>query len=103
MLQQLLSPFMRGYRRIPNKGFKVLTSKHRNRFYKGKGSMKTGVHTSTGRFIVLPRMMPQYVVPDLTGFTLKPYVANYQHSDGSTTASTSTQQQQQPQQQPQRS
>jgi hypothetical protein len=39
--------------------------------------MKTGVHTSRGGFHVLPSMLPRYVVPDLAGFRLGPYVANY--------------------------
>eukprot|EP00795_Rhopilema_esculentum_P016768 gene16768-8230_t len=41
----------------------VMTSKRGNKnFYKGK-------------FVVVPKKVPEFVVPDLTGFQLKPYVA----------------------------
>ncbi len=43
----------------------------------GKGAMKTGTHTPRGGFQVVPQMLPRYLVPDLSGFTLKPYVQNY--------------------------
>jgi hypothetical protein len=39
--------------------------------------MKTGVHTKHGGFQVMASMLPHYLVPDLEGFDLKPYVANY--------------------------
>ena len=45
--------------------------------------MKTGVHTQYGGFRVLASMLPRYLVPDLEGFPLKPYVANYpEQKDG---------------------
>ncbi|KAI8465481.1 MAG: hypothetical protein J3K34DRAFT_525340 [Monoraphidium minutum] len=76
MITHLLSAFSRA-RSVPSKGWKVLTSKQYKRMYKGKGSMKTGVHTRYGGFTPLPAMLPRYLAPDLEGFTLKPYVANY--------------------------
>jgi hypothetical protein len=76
MITQFLSQIART-RVVPRKGWKVLTSKDKRNFYKGKGSMKTGVLTSWGKFVPLAQMKPKYVVPDLKDFPLKPYVANY--------------------------
>lgn len=54
-----------------------LTTKRASRggFYKGKGGTKEGRLTSKGKFIVDPLKRLELVVPDLTGFKLKPYVA----------------------------
>eukprot|EP00118_Oscarella_pearsei_P025599 m.308445 g.308445 ORF g.308445 m.308445 type:complete len:102 (+) comp44015_c0_seq1:50-355(+) len=53
-----------------------MTSKRGNRtFYKGRGAKSTGYHTSKGNFIVQKQKVPEFVVPDLTGFQLRPYVS----------------------------
>lgn len=54
-----------------------LTTKRASRggFYKGKGGTKEGRLTSKGKFIVDPLKRLELVVPDLTGFKLKPYIA----------------------------
>lgn len=39
--------------------------------------MKAGVINQYGRFLPVASMLPKYLVPDLTDFPLKPYVANY--------------------------
>jgi hypothetical protein len=44
--------------------------------------MRAGVHGAGGHFRVLPHMLPRYMVPDLSGFALKPYVANYPEQAG---------------------
>ncbi|MBN3299371.1 large ribosomal subunit protein mL41 [Amia ocellicauda] len=44
-------------------------------FYKGRGARRTGVLTSSGKFLRLPAMVPQLVVPLMEGFRLKPYVS----------------------------
>ena len=45
---QLLGAALR-YRRVPNKGFKRLTSKQGNKnYYKGKGVKSAGHHTRLG-------------------------------------------------------
>lgn len=80
MLPSLLSALARA-RSVPSKGWKVISGKQKPTYYKGKGAMKTGLHTSKGQFRILPAMLPAYVMPDLTGFTLKPYVANYSKED----------------------
>lgn len=68
-------------RRVPSKGWKVMTGKHRPGYYKGRGATKTGLHSTTRGFEIVPAMLPQYVVPELKGFSLKPYVANYVPED----------------------
>lgn len=77
MFGELLSAFARGARRVPRYGWKSLSGKNNGRYYKGKGAMQTGLHDRHGRFVVLPEMLPRYVVPSLEGFELKPYVAHY--------------------------
>eukprot|EP00038_Savillea_parva_P029708 m.72990 g.72990 ORF g.72990 m.72990 type:complete len:156 (-) comp8811_c0_seq2:57-524(-) len=53
----------------------VMTSKMGNKnYYKGRRCNPTGYLTRKGRFVVDPYRLPQYVVPDLEGFKLKPYV-----------------------------
>ena len=44
-------------------------------YYKGKGGTSEGRLTSKGKFIANPLKKLQLVVPDLTGFPLKPYIA----------------------------
>ncbi|GAX10481.1 hypothetical protein FisN_21Lh179 [Fistulifera solaris] len=54
----------------------VLTTKRAHKgFYKGNGATKEGRLTSKGKFIVDPLRRLELVVPDLTGFKLKPYIA----------------------------
>mmetsp|Transcript_19308 Transcript_19308/g.24913 ORF Transcript_19308/g.24913 Transcript_19308/m.24913 type:complete len:122 (+) Transcript_19308:260-625(+) len=44
-------------------------------YYKGKGHTKEGRINSKAKFIVDPRRRLELVIPDLTGFKLKPYIA----------------------------
>ncbi|KMZ67727.1 39S ribosomal protein L41-A, mitochondrial [Zostera marina] len=54
----------------------ILSSKRAPRnYYKGKNCKSTGFHTRKGGYVVMDEKLPRYVVPDLTGFKLKPYVA----------------------------
>ncbi|KAL4428091.1 hypothetical protein ABPG75_002180 [Micractinium tetrahymenae] len=63
-------------RRVPRSGFTRLTTKQGPRgYYKGKGAAPTGHHTSKGGYTVRDERLPQYVVPDLTGVKLKPFIA----------------------------
>uniref|UniRef100_A0AAY5KQI9 Mitochondrial ribosomal protein L41 n=2 Tax=Esox lucius TaxID=8010 RepID=A0AAY5KQI9_ESOLU len=43
--------------------------------YKGRGAQPTGILTSSRKFIPVQAMIPQFVVPNLEGFKLKPYVS----------------------------
>ncbi|XP_050782540.1 39S ribosomal protein L41, mitochondrial [Gopherus flavomarginatus] len=42
---------------------------------KGRGARKLGYVTLGGKFIKIKEMVPEFVVPNLTGFKLKPYVS----------------------------
>ncbi len=54
-----------------------LSTKHvRKGFYKGKGATKQGTFRGkAGRFVLDQERMLEIVVPDMTGFKLKPYIA----------------------------
>ncbi|XP_046852105.1 39S ribosomal protein L41, mitochondrial-like [Xenia sp. Carnegie-2017] len=55
---------------------KVMTGKRGNKnFYKGRGVKPTGFHTKKGHYVIVPKKVPEFVVPDLTDFELKPYVS----------------------------
>lgn len=74
-LVNLLSSMART-RRVPRNGWKVLTGKQKSDFNKGKRSMKTGFLDNLANFRVVPTMLPQYIVPELIGDTLRPNVAH---------------------------
>ncbi|XP_003911050.1 39S ribosomal protein L41, mitochondrial [Papio anubis] len=57
---------------------------------KGRGAKGIGFLTSGGRFVQIKEMVPEFVVPDLTGFKLKPYV-NYRAPEGEETPLTAAQ------------
>ncbi|CAL5219143.1 g920 [Coccomyxa viridis] len=76
MFLRALGVFTGRGRRIPSKGFTQLTSKTGPKgYYKGKGVPTVGHHTRKGGYKILQDRLPQYVVPDLTDFKLKPYIA----------------------------
>ncbi|KAL3696810.1 hypothetical protein R1sor_010886 [Riccia sorocarpa] len=73
----ILTGLLRGGRLVPRSGYTALTSKRGPKgFYKGKGCKSTGRHTSKGGYILMAEKLPQFVVPDLTDFKLKAYVAH---------------------------
>ncbi|KAK2120858.1 39S ribosomal protein L41, mitochondrial [Saguinus oedipus] len=57
---------------------------------KGRGAKYTGFLTAGWRFVQIKEMVPEFVVPDLTGFKLKPYV-NYRAPAGEETPLTAAQ------------
>ncbi|NWI69984.1 RM41 protein, partial [Todus mexicanus] len=42
---------------------------------KGRGAQRPGLRTAGGKFVLVPEMVPEFVVPDLRGFKLRPYVS----------------------------
>jgi len=54
-----------------------LSTKHaRKGFYKGKGATKEGTFRGkAGRFVIDGERQVELIIPDLTGFKLKPYIA----------------------------
>lgn len=43
--------------------------------YKGRGARPAGYLTCSGKFVAVREMIPEFVVPSLEGFKLKPYVS----------------------------
>ncbi|XP_073455922.1 large ribosomal subunit protein mL41 [Aquarana catesbeiana] len=71
VLQNVVRGLVRGSDRLAE-----ITSKMGpNAFNRGRGSKKTGYLTSNHKFVKVKEMVPQFIVPDLTGFKLRPYVS----------------------------
>ncbi|XP_072208886.1 large ribosomal subunit protein mL41 [Excalfactoria chinensis] len=86
LLTELARGLVRGADRMS-----PFTSKRGPRSYnKGRGAKKMGVLTSSKKFILIQQMVPQFVVPDLAAFKLKPYVS-YRAPRGSEPALTARQ------------
>ncbi|KAL9965287.1 hypothetical protein ACROYT_G029062 [Oculina patagonica] len=65
---------LRGLFRGATRG--VMTGKRGNKnFYKGRGVRNPGFHTRKGGYMIVQKKIPEFIVPDLTGFELKPYVS----------------------------
>ncbi|KAG6769362.1 hypothetical protein POTOM_024993 [Populus tomentosa] len=72
----LITGIGRAMRRKRTSSLDILSSKRAPRtYYKGKNCKPTGFHTRKGGYVVVPEKLPNYVVPDLTDFKLKPYVS----------------------------
>ncbi|CAN6444067.1 unnamed protein product [Victoria cruziana] len=72
----ILMGISRAMRRKRSSTLDILSSKRGPRdYYKGKNCKPTGFHTRKGGYVVMDEKLPHYVVPDLTDFKLKPYVA----------------------------
>ncbi|KAI8068012.1 mitochondrial ribosomal protein L27-domain-containing protein [Gongronella butleri] len=52
-----------------------LTAKRGHNYYKGTGSGAMGRHTKKGGYMIDWARVRSFVVPDLEGFTLGPYVS----------------------------
>lgn len=59
----------------PTQGRGPLTSKRAPHLKKGYGAVGLGRHTRLGFFHINTQLATNFVVPDLTGFQLKPYVS----------------------------
>lgn len=58
------------------------TSKRGSRTHnKGRGARPAGLRLSSGKFVAVRAMIPEFVVPSLEGFKLRPYVS-YRSSEG---------------------
>ncbi|KAM6930224.1 large ribosomal subunit protein mL41 [Xenentodon cancila] len=78
----VLSTLMRGLVRGADR-MSEFTSKRGSRTHnKGRGARPTGLRLSSGKFISIQAMIPEFVVPNLEGFKLKPYVS-YRSPKGS--------------------
>lgn len=71
VLSRLLRGLVRGADRMSE-----FTSKRGSRTHnKGRGARPTGLKLSSNKFLSIRAMIPEFVVPDLEGFKLKPYVS----------------------------
>ncbi|KAK9110984.1 hypothetical protein Scep_018503 [Stephania cephalantha] len=76
MAMGLIQVIARSMRRKRTSSLNILSSKRAPRdYYKGKNCKPTGFHTRKGGYVVQDEKLPNYVVPDLTDFKLKPYVS----------------------------
>uniref|UniRef100_A0A0D6R898 Uncharacterized protein n=2 Tax=Araucariaceae TaxID=25664 RepID=A0A0D6R898_ARACU len=86
----ILTGLARSMRKKRSSALQILTSKKGPRgYYKGKNCKSTGFHTRKGGYVLMEEKLPHYVVPDLTGFKLKPYVAHTVHAKAATEAAKS--------------
>ncbi|XP_074493598.1 large ribosomal subunit protein mL41 [Sebastes fasciatus] len=71
----VLSTLMRGLVRGADR-MSEFTSKRGSRTHnKGRGARPTGLKLSSSKFLSIRTMIPEFVVPNLEGFQLKPYVS----------------------------
>ncbi|XP_043575840.1 39S ribosomal protein L41, mitochondrial [Chiloscyllium plagiosum] len=71
----LLSNLARGLVRGADRTAELTSKRGPRSFYKSRGAKPAGVLTSSGKFIKIRKMVPEFVVPNLEGFKLKPYVS----------------------------
>ncbi|KAM3325148.1 39S ribosomal protein L41-A, mitochondrial-like [Capsicum chacoense] len=72
----LLLGIGRTFRKKSTACLDILTAKRGPRnYYKGKNCKPTGFHTHKGGYVLVQEKLPSYVVPELTGCQLKPYVS----------------------------
>ncbi|XP_068105973.1 large ribosomal subunit protein mL41 isoform X2 [Hyperolius riggenbachi] len=71
----LLQNLVRGLVRGSNRMAEITSKMGPNSFNRGRGAKKTGFLTSNRKFVKIKEMVPEFIVPDLTGFKLKPYVS----------------------------
>ncbi|XP_009627590.1 uncharacterized protein [Nicotiana tomentosiformis] len=66
----------RAFRKKSTASIDILTAKRGPRnYYKGKNCKPTGFHTRKGDYVLVQEKLPNYVVPNLRDFQLKPYVS----------------------------
>ncbi|XP_057688441.1 large ribosomal subunit protein mL41 [Corythoichthys intestinalis] len=71
----VLSTLIRGFTRGADR-MSEFTSKRGSRTHnKGRGARPSGINLSSGKFMAIRAMIPEFVVPNLDGFKLKPYVS----------------------------
>lgn len=71
----LLSALTRGLVRGADRTAEMTSKRGPRTFYKSRGAMPAGILTSSRKFIPVREMIPEFVVPNLEGFNLKPYVS----------------------------
>lgn len=71
----VLSTLMRGIIRGADRMSEFTSKRGSKTHYKGRGSRPTGMKLSSNKYIAIRQMIPEFVVPDLEAFKLRPYVS----------------------------
>ncbi|XP_005994514.1 large ribosomal subunit protein mL41 [Latimeria chalumnae] len=71
----LLADLARGLVRGADRMAEFTSKRGCKTHYKPRGTKRTGFITSSGKFVTVKEMVPEFVVPNLSGFKLKPYVS----------------------------
>ncbi|XP_030647230.1 large ribosomal subunit protein mL41 [Chanos chanos] len=71
----VLSALTRGLVRGADRMAEFTSKRGPRTFYKPRGARSTGIITSSRKFVPVKEMIPEFVVPSLEGFKLKPYVS----------------------------
>ncbi|KAM6965500.1 large ribosomal subunit protein mL41 [Aplochiton taeniatus] len=71
----VLSTLARGLVRGADRMAEFTSKRGSRTHYKSRGARPTGILTSSRKFIPVQAMIPQFVVPNLDGFKLRPYVS----------------------------
>eukprot|EP00798_Chlamydomonas_sp_ICE-L_P016934 gene16934-23206_t len=66
----------------PRKGWQVNAASWVKKMHVDREDVKVGIQQAS-RFVVVDDMKPRYVVPDLSGFLLKPYVSHFEKNEES--------------------
>ncbi|XP_038638294.1 39S ribosomal protein L41, mitochondrial [Scyliorhinus canicula] len=71
----LLSTLARGLVRGADRTAELTSKRGPRSFYRSRGAKPAGIITSSGKFLKIRTMVPEFIVPNLEGFKLKPYVS----------------------------
>ncbi|XP_075041526.1 large ribosomal subunit protein mL41 [Mixophyes fleayi] len=71
----LLHNLVRGFIRGSDRMAEITSKMGPKSFNRGRGAKRVGYLTSNKKFVKVKEMVPEFLVPDLTGFKLKPYVS----------------------------
>lgn len=77
----VLSTLVRGLVRGADRMSEFTSKRGSKTHNKGRGARPAGRKLPSGKFVSVPEMIPEFVVPNLEGFKLKPYVS-YRSSSG---------------------
>ncbi|XP_034027187.1 39S ribosomal protein L41, mitochondrial [Thalassophryne amazonica] len=77
----LLSGLMRGLVRGADRMSEFTSKRGGRTHYKSRGARPTGRILPSQKFVAIKAMIPEFIVPNLEGFKLKPYVS-YRCTEG---------------------
>ncbi|CAN2391440.1 Mitochondrial ribosomal protein L41 [Pristimantis euphronides] len=71
----LLHNLVRSLIRSSNRMAEVTSKMGPRCFNRGRGAKRVGYLTSNKKFVKVKEMVPEFIVPDLVGFRLRPYIS----------------------------